>query len=156
MNGPDLEPLPIHGQVTTRQISMLDPSPALRFDEPSSMGIVGDAQEISTVPKAPPTKLRKRKALTLRATDWEPYKTQIVELHITQTYRSQKLRQYRSRISQWGLDKNIKPKEMKAIVRKRQQRKLVEDHSRELSFTVRGYNVEPEKIDRWMKRNDVP
>jgi hypothetical protein len=45
---------------------------------------------------------------------------------------------------------------MKAIVRKRQQRKLVEGDKRELVFTVRGSKVESQKIDRWIKRNDVP
>lgn len=32
----------------------------------------------------PPAKPRKRKAPTLRVTDWEPHKARIVELHITQ------------------------------------------------------------------------
>ena len=45
---------------------------------------------------------------------------------------------------------------MKAIVRKRQRRTLVEDDKRELVFTVRDSIVDPQKIDRWMKRNDVP
>lgn len=44
---------------------------------------------------------------------------------------------------------------MKAIVRKRQKRKLVEIDKGELAFKVRGRSVEPEKIDRWMKRNGV-
>ena len=59
-------------------------------------------------------------------------------------------------MSQWGLDKNIKPNEMKAIVRKRQQRRLVETNKGELVFKVRGNVVDPDKIDRWMKRNEVP
>jgi hypothetical protein len=66
-----------------------------------------------------------------------------------------RLRQYRSRISQWGLDKNVKSVEMKAIVRKRQQRRLVEDKG-DLRFTVRGTTVEQHKIERWMKLNKVP
>jgi hypothetical protein len=65
-----------------------------------------------------------------------------------------RLRQYRTRISQWGCDKKVKPDEMKAIVRKRQQRRLVEDKG-DLRFTVRGTPVEPQKIQRWMKRNEV-
>ena len=59
------------------------------------------------------------------------------------------------RISQWGNDKNVKPQEMKAIVRKRQKRKLVETHKGQLVFEVRGSQVEPLKIERWMKRHDV-
>jgi len=45
---------------------------------------------------------------------------------------------------------------MKAIVRKRQQRKLVESNKGELAFIVRGNIVEPKKVDRWMKRNEIP
>lgn len=45
---------------------------------------------------------------------------------------------------------------MKAIVRKRQQRKLVETGKGELMFKVRGSVVEPRKIDRWMKKEGVP
>jgi Clr5 domain len=34
---------------------------------------------------APPLKTRKRKAPTLRADDWEPYKARIIELHVSQS-----------------------------------------------------------------------
>jgi hypothetical protein len=44
---------------------------------------------------------------------------------------------------------------MEAIVRKRQKRKLVETDKRPLVFEVRGDQVEPQKIERWMKRHDV-
>jgi hypothetical protein len=44
---------------------------------------------------------------------------------------------------------------MKSIVRKRQRRKLVESDKGELAFTVRGNTVAPEKIDRWMKKNQI-
>jgi hypothetical protein len=54
------------------------------------------------------------------------------------------------------LDKNVKANEMRAIVRKRQQRKLVETNKRELVFAVRENVVEPEKVDRWMRRNKIP
>lgn len=37
-----------------------------------------------SAPMGPPTKPRKRKAPTLRAEDWEPYKARIIELHITE------------------------------------------------------------------------
>jgi hypothetical protein len=67
-----------------------------------------------------------------------------------------RIRQYRTRISQWGKDKNIKSEEMRAIVKKRQERKLVDVNKGELIFQVRGHQVEPQKIDRWMKRNNVP
>lgn len=45
---------------------------------------------------------------------------------------------------------------MKAIVRKRQTRKLVEVDKGDLIFEVRGNQVELGKIDRWMKRNKIP
>jgi hypothetical protein len=45
---------------------------------------------------------------------------------------------------------------MKAIVRKRQQRELVEIDKAKLEFRVRGRVVaESEQIVRWMKRNGV-
>jgi hypothetical protein len=59
-------------------------------------------------------------------------------------------------VNQWKKDKNIKPNEMKAIVRKQQQRKLTEHDKGKLIFRVRGNVVEQQKIDRWMKRHDVP
>jgi hypothetical protein len=44
---------------------------------------------------------------------------------------------------------------MKAIVRRRQHRKLLEPDKRELGFTVRGNLVDLRKIERWMKRYHV-
>jgi hypothetical protein len=43
-----------------------------------------DNAELTAAPMAPPPKRRKKKAPTLRAKDWEPYKNRILELHITQ------------------------------------------------------------------------
>lgn len=71
------------------------------------------------------------------------------------TVISKRVRQYRTRVSQWGLDKNVKPQEMKAIVRKRQTRKLVDIDKKPLHFEIRGNSVEPKKVDGWMKRNNV-
>ncbi|KAF2807249.1 TPR-like protein [Mytilinidion resinicola] len=123
-----------------------------------------------TTSMGPPTKPRKRKAPTLRADAWEPYKARIVELHIARKLPlpevkkrieeefgfTAELRQYRTRISQWNKDKNVKGKEMRAIVRKRQERRLVDVKKGELIFDIRGNKVEPQKIDRWMKRHKVP
>ncbi|KAM0365790.1 hypothetical protein ACHAPK_009311 [Fusarium culmorum] len=135
---------------------------------PQGIASLSDA-ELTETPVGPPPKLRKKKAPTLRANDWEPYKARILELHGEQKLPLPKvkamiekefsfiaeLRQYRTRITQWGKDKNVKPGEMSAIVRKRQQRKLVEVDKKKQIFTVRGRNVEPHKIDRWMARNDI-
>lgn len=40
-------------------------------------------------------------------------------------------------------------------MRKRQKRKLVETKKGELIFEVRNHHVEPQKIERWMKRHEV-
>jgi hypothetical protein len=40
-------------------------------------------------------------------------------------------------------------------VRKRQKRRLVETCKGQLVFKVRGSQVEPPKIERWMKRHNV-
>jgi hypothetical protein len=45
---------------------------------------------------------------------------------------------------------------MRAIVRKKLRRKLVEVEKGELVFKVRDNEVEPRKIDRWMERYKVP
>lgn len=44
----------------------------------------GNAQSMPTTPMAPPARPRKRKAPTLSADAWEPYKNRILELHITE------------------------------------------------------------------------
>lgn len=107
------------------------------------------AGETSAMETAPPAKTRKKKAPTLRVEDWEPYKARVLELHVAQDrplievkaimdqsgfkaeYAFQSLfpytrltlefriRQYKSILAKWGVGKNIRPREMKAIVRKR-------------------------------------
>lgn len=62
--------------------------------EPS--GPVFAASAASTAPAppmGPPTQPRKKKARTLRADDWEPYKAQIIELHITQKLPLRKVKE---------------------------------------------------------------
>lgn len=44
---------------------------------------------------------------------------------------------------------------MGLIVRKRQQRILVEPHRPELVFFARGVKVAPSKIDRWMHKHEI-
>ncbi|KAH7111911.1 hypothetical protein B0J13DRAFT_576196 [Dactylonectria estremocensis] len=61
-----------------------NPSRALRIHAPYNAEAFSDAQTIPAIPMGPPTKPRKRKAPTLRAEAWEPYKARILELHITQ------------------------------------------------------------------------
>jgi hypothetical protein len=45
---------------------------------------------------------------------------------------------------------------MKAIVRKRQNRKLAERNKANLVFHVRGAKVNANKIERWMSEHNVP
>jgi hypothetical protein len=51
------------------------------------------APEGPALPMGPPVRLRKRKAPTLRADDWEPYKKRILDLHIAQRLPLSKVRQ---------------------------------------------------------------
>ncbi|KAH5327056.1 hypothetical protein HBI12_074540 [Parastagonospora nodorum] len=114
----------------------------------------------------PPPKPRK-KAPTLRDADWEPHRVLITELYtsgktlkdVMAIVKSEagfhaELRQYKSRISKWNLDKNVKTKEMKSIVKKRQKRKIIDDKA-ELAFSVRGNMIDATKIDRWMREHNV-
>jgi hypothetical protein len=159
----------------------------------SSVSVTDDAAE-STLPPPhldtmPATPQRKKKARTLRESDWEPYKERVIQLHLhekrplpevktlmeqefgftagyveqlvvpsphhIQTNHAHRIRQYRFQLTKWKLDKNIKSDEMKAIVRHRQQRRLIETSKPELNFRVRGQDVKPEKIERWMKDHNV-
>ncbi|KAF2855880.1 hypothetical protein T440DRAFT_464227 [Plenodomus tracheiphilus IPT5] len=131
-------------------------------------------QELSTVLDAivyveRPTTRRKKKARTLRERDWGPHVDKVIELHITEKRPlsevkqimerefgfSAELRQYRSRLSQWKFDKNVKSHEMKSIVRKQQNRKLIEKDKNKLTYRVRKVDVPPRKIERWMNNHGV-
>lgn len=70
------------------------------------------------------------------------------------TWRS--LRQYKSILKKWNVGKNIKRSEMKAIVRKQVQRKLKESEKHDLKFSVRNQLVPQEKIDRFMRSEQIP
>ncbi|TQW02686.1 C6 finger domain protein [Cordyceps javanica] len=62
------------------------------------------------------------------------------------------LRQYRSRISHWGLDKNVKKKEMHFIARKYNEMKIRSKSNSTYTFRVRGKIVPRAKIRRWVER----
>jgi len=61
------------------------------------------------------------------------------------------LRQYRSRITKWGLDKKVKAVERQFIVRKHAQRRLLEPNKKKLVFKVRGKLIPKAKIERWTR-----
>ena len=61
-----------------------DPSPAPYNDQPLNFQPPSDTQDTAAPSMGPPTRTRKRKAPTLCADAWEPYKARIIELHIEQ------------------------------------------------------------------------
>jgi hypothetical protein len=61
-------------------------------------------------------------------------------------------RQYKIRISQWHLDKNIKDSEIRFIAQTQRKRAL---EDKETNFRVRGREVDPEKISRAVKRKKI-
>ena len=63
-----------------------------------------------------------------------------------------RLKQYKSRITRWHLDKNIKDEEMRIILREQQRRRL---EGKDSVFVVRGRKVDPKKIERYVQRKGV-
>jgi len=87
LNSSALQIQPLDGHLTPGQTNIphsFYPSPALHIHAPHIVESFGDARTIPAIPMGPPTKPRKRKAPTLRADAWEPYKARIIELHIQQ------------------------------------------------------------------------
>jgi hypothetical protein len=68
--------VPTHGRSQP-----LDPSPEACGGQRQPLS---DTQDTHKPSMCPPTGTRKRKASTLHAHDWEPYKARIIELHINQ------------------------------------------------------------------------
>lgn len=62
-------------------------------------------------------------------------------------------KQYRDRIKKWGLNKNIQPDEMEAMIRKQQKRKL--ESNKRSTFRVRKRPVNPEKINQYIKEHPM-
>ncbi|KAF3044009.1 hypothetical protein E8E12_005978 [Didymella heteroderae] len=137
-----------------------------------SDGLVDVLEQAFALPgdvNEPAAKRRKPKAKTLRDKDWEPYKARIIELYSQLSMDLQsvqmiikdeygfkpELRQYEKVIEKWKLSKNIKTREIAAIVRKQQQRDLVDVNKGPLAFSVRGKPVEPERRQRWMRSRGV-
>jgi hypothetical protein len=100
--------------------------------------------------------------------EWESRRPEITRLYVDEKLPLQAVintmkaehrffgttKQYKDRIEKWSINvKNFKAYEMKAVVRKRQQRKL--DEKKETGFRIRGRKVEPEKIEQFMKRNGI-
>ena len=62
------------------------------------------------------------------------------------------IRMYRQRIKDWGLDKNHKDREMKAIVRKHEGRVAKGKAS---TFRIRGRNIDYQDVLRYLKRKNM-
>ena len=63
-------------------------------------------------------------------------------------------KQYKTHIERWGLEKKVKDKEMKAIIRTKRKRKEVD--GKESEFLVRNRVVPQKKIRRYMQRTETP
>ena len=88
---PSLVP-PISGHSHTSPAS--NPPPPLDHpNQAQSFQLPSDVQDIAAPPIPPPTKTRKRKAPTLTADTWNPYKDRIVELHIEQNLPLSKVKE---------------------------------------------------------------
>ncbi|KAL9599601.1 MAG: hypothetical protein Q9219_003757 [cf. Caloplaca sp. 3 TL-2023] len=61
-------------------------------------------------------------------------------------------RQYKRRISEWHLDKNVKEDEMRAIIAMEAMRLR---QGKESTFYVRGHPVDPTKIKRFARRKRI-
>ncbi|KAK4205565.1 hypothetical protein QBC40DRAFT_260816 [Triangularia verruculosa] len=117
--------------------------------------------------KTAPSRIRKAKAAIIRDEVWERHKAHIIELHIRQKKTLPQvadifqrdfqfeatIRQWRSRITKWGLDKKVKTKEMVSIVQLRQQRMVEEPEKRRRKYEVRGTQVSERQIDGFIKSN---
>ena len=92
---PTLQMQPQDGRFT---IGLFDPSPAFGIHEYHDAESVSYPQTTPAIsmgpPTRPPTRPRKRKAPTLHANAWEPYKARIVELHITQGVPLKEVKQH--------------------------------------------------------------
>ena len=87
LEAPAPEALPLVRQLASTQSSIphsFDPSSAPYSNQPHNAQSLSDPQRVSETTMRPPAKPRKRKAPTLRAEDWKPYKVRTIELHVDQ------------------------------------------------------------------------
>ena len=97
--------------------------------------------------------------------DWTKYRDTIERLYVTEDRSLPEVvalmrangfsateRQYKRRITEWNLDKNIKENEMRAIITLRRTR---QGQGKDSVFYVRGRLVETRKIDRFASRKKI-
>ncbi|KAK0743785.1 hypothetical protein B0T18DRAFT_415896 [Schizothecium vesticola] len=149
--------------------------PALAALAPSHQNPVVGSLQNNTAPsfaQHPPVTAalnRKRKAPTLRDSDWEPMKARITQLYMDDNLTIRLLRdalvrefqfqaterQILSRIQKWKLDKNVKKAEYLFMSRKLKHRRTHEPEKPDYVFRVRGTVQPVEKYERWERRMDA-
>lgn len=88
-NGSALEYPVLNTMTTPNELASVRSNMLHSFDsslpdcsQPHDLNSAGEARDTTATSMGPPTRTRKRKAQTLRAEDWEPYKSRVIELHI--------------------------------------------------------------------------
>ncbi|KAJ8069430.1 hypothetical protein OCU04_003084 [Sclerotinia nivalis] len=119
-------------------------------------------ESMSSLPKP-----ARRPALTEHsAEDWECQRAAFTQLYMGQDKCLKEVmkimedehgfratpRQYKRRIEQWKLDKNIKENDMRVILRKDLKRKR---EGKKSEFRISGRDVVPQKIERFAQRNKM-
>lgn len=120
---------------------------------------------VDSMPSLP--KPARRPALTEHsAEDWECQRATFTRLYIAEDKTLKEVmeimenehgfratpRQYKRRIEQWKLDKNIKESDMRIILRKDLKRK---HEGKKSEFKISGRDVEPQKIERFAQRKKM-
>lgn len=96
--------------------------------------------------------------------DWEMHRDRITELYRDQGLHLKQVqkimaeehqffasqRMYKTRISKWAIDKNLKAADVATLLRLQQQRAALGKKSR---FTVRGRDIDFARVDQYLKRD---
>ncbi|OCK98550.1 uncharacterized protein K441DRAFT_543101, partial [Cenococcum geophilum 1.58] len=103
----------------------------------------------------------------LSAKDWEEHRATIQRLWSQENKKLREVmailendcgfrataKQYKTQIKRWGLEKNVKDNEMRAVIRMQRKRKEID--GKESEFLLRDRVVPPQKIRRYMKRTGL-
>jgi Clr5 domain len=97
LENPASETLPPKGQnrqidSASRRPRLFKPSQTSDTSQPHDFQLFTDVETTPAPPVGPLRKTRKRKAPTLRADAWNPYKKRIIQLHIEQNLSLQEVR----------------------------------------------------------------
>ncbi|TEY54942.1 hypothetical protein BOTCAL_0235g00140 [Botryotinia calthae] len=137
------------------------------YDIPTAPSINPAHENSSMVRPVLPPKLAHRLAPSEHsAEEWESQRSILKQLYMTEDKPLKEVmetmknehgfratpRQYKRRIEQWKLDKNIKENDMRVILRKDLKRKREGKNS---EFRISGREIEPKKIQRFAQRYKV-